>query len=130
LKETSRQARVEVEIPNAARVLKPGMFVRAQLEFARHDEATVVPVVAVVRRNGKQGVFLADTGEMKARFIPVTVGIVDGELAEVVKPALSGMVVTMGHHLLEDGSAIRLPEQEADGKKKPEPAKKRTGKKQ
>ena len=109
LKETSRQARVEVEVPNAAQVLKPGMFVRTQFEFARHDEATVVPVAAVVRRNGKQGVFLADTGEMKARFIPVTLGIVNGELAEVVKPSLSGVVVTMGHHLLEDGSAIRLP---------------------
>ncbi|MCK5553167.1 MAG: efflux RND transporter periplasmic adaptor subunit, partial [Deltaproteobacteria bacterium] len=46
LKETSRQARVEVEIPNRERLLKPGMFIRAQIQFARHDDATVVPVTA------------------------------------------------------------------------------------
>ena len=37
--------------------------------------------------------------------------IVDGKLAEIVEPAkLDGPVVTMGHHLLEDGGAVRLPE--------------------
>lgn len=123
LKVTSRQARVEIELPNPGQMLKPGMFIRAQLEFARHDGATVVPAAAVVRRNGKQGVFLADTGEMKAGFVPVTLGIVSGELAEVIKPPLSGLVVTMGHHLLEDGSAIRVPDQEPGRSETPQAAK-------
>ena len=29
LKETSRQARVEIEVPNRDRLLKPGMFIRS-----------------------------------------------------------------------------------------------------
>ena len=33
----------------------------------------------------------------------------NGSEAEVIQPQLSGMVVTLGHHLLEDGSAITLP---------------------
>jgi len=38
------------------------------------------------------------------------VGIVQGERAEIVEPAqLSGYVVTLGHHLLEDGTPIILP---------------------
>ena len=109
LKETSRQARVEIEVPNPGGILKPGMFVRVRIEFDRHSDVTVVPTSALVNRNGQRGVFLADPEEMKARFVPVELGIVNGELAEVIHPPLSGWVVTLGHDLLEDGSAIILP---------------------
>ena len=109
LKETSRQARVEIEVPNPQRLLKPGMFIRAELEFAKHDGATVVPTAALAQRGGKQGVFVADTEKRKAAFVPVTLGITHNGLAEVLDPALSGAVVTLGQHLLEDGSPILLP---------------------
>lgn len=109
LRETSRQARVEIEVANPQRLLKPGMFIRAQIEFAKHDGATVVPVAALARRGGQQGVFLADTQKRKALFVPVTLGITHNGLAEVLNPPLSGEVVTLGQHLLEDGSAIMLP---------------------
>jgi RND family efflux transporter MFP subunit len=110
LKETSREARVEVEIPNPEGLLKPGMFVRAQIEFDRHDNATVVPTNALARREDRQGVFLADLTEKKARFVPVTVGIRSGDEAEITAPPLAGMVVTLGQHLLTDGSAIVVGE--------------------
>jgi hypothetical protein len=90
------------------------MFIRAHIEFARHDDATVVPRTALAKRNGRQGVFLADVQNMKAHFIPVTLGIVNGESAEVVKPSLSGSVVTLGQHLLEDGSPITVPEAKSE----------------
>jgi len=109
LRETSRQARVEIEVANPQRLLKPGMFIRARIEFAKHDDATVVPVAALARRGGQQGVFVADTQKRKALFVPVTLGIAHNGLAEVLKPPLSGEVVTLGQHLLEDGSAIILP---------------------
>ena len=123
LKETSRQARVEIEVPNRDRLLKPGMFIRAHIEFARHDNTTVVPVAALTKRNNQQGVFLVDTQNMKAHFIPVTLGIVNGKSAEVVKPTLSGSIVTLGHHLLEDGSAITLPDtkQMSSSPRRPKP---------
>lgn len=114
LKETSRQARVEVEVLNSQGLLKPGMFIRAEIEFAQHPDATAVPVAALVKRGGQQGVFLADTKEMKARFVPVKSGVVDGGLSEVISPPLSGMVVTLGQHLLENGSAITLPPKESE----------------
>ncbi|MGA1870692.1 MAG: efflux RND transporter periplasmic adaptor subunit [bacterium] len=110
LKETSRQARVEIEIPNTDWLLKPGMFARVQIEFARHENATVVPIASLARRNDQQGIFIVDTETMSARFVPVTLGIVNGELAEVVNPPLSGLVITLGQHLLEDGAAIILPD--------------------
>ncbi len=130
LRETSRQARVEIEIANPDHLLKPGMFVRAQVEFDKHDDATLVPISAVVKRGGREGVFLvqnAATGDQKSeqagrgtvasasmrrvRFVPVTTGIAVGEIVEVVEPQIMGDVVTLGNHLLEDGSRILLPTQ-------------------
>ncbi|MFC1534040.1 efflux RND transporter periplasmic adaptor subunit, partial [Thermodesulfobacteriota bacterium] len=116
LKETSRQARVEIEVPNLKNLLKPGMFIRIQIEFAKHGDATVVPLTALIKREGRQGIFLADPQESKTRFVPVTLGIVDSELAEVVKPPLAGLVVTLGQHLLRDGSAVVLPGAGPDSK--------------
>ena len=109
LKETSRQARVEMEISNPDNLLKPGMFIRVQIEFAAYPEATVIPVNALVKRNGQQGVFVADLQELKARFLPVKTGMVNTEWVQILEPELSGSVITLGHHLLEEGSDIMLP---------------------
>ena len=109
LVESSRQARVDIEVENADRLLVPGMFARARIEFAAHDDATIVPTSAIVNRDGKRGVFAADRENGKARFVPVSAGITDGDYTEIIDPALSGEVVTLGQHLLEDGAAILLP---------------------
>lgn len=126
LKETSRQARVEVEIQNPDALLKPGMFINAQIEFARREETTVVPYSALVNRASQQGVFVADVENRIAHFTPVRVGIIEGEKAEILEPnPFSGFVVTLGHHLLEDGAGIILPQSEPDSKKaKPDPSRK------
>ena len=108
LKESSRQGRVEIEVPNAGQLLKPGMFVRARLEFARRENAQLVPLAALARREGEQGVFVADLAERKAHFVPAVPGIVEGETVEIVEPALAGPVVTLGNHLLEEGASIVL----------------------
>ncbi len=109
LKEKSREARVEIEIPNKQKRLKPGMFVRVEIEFQQHDNATVLPATAIVKREGSAGVFMADLQQKRASFVPVTVGIVNGKTAEILDPPLKGSVVTLGHHLLEDGASIILP---------------------
>jgi RND family efflux transporter MFP subunit len=109
LMEKAREARVEIEIPNEQMLLKPGMFVRVQIEFELRQNATVIPLAAVVKRNGNQGVFMADLQEKKARFVPVTLGIVNETQAEILEPKLTGAVITLGQHLLEDGANIILP---------------------
>ena len=112
LQETSREARIEIEFPNPEEVFKPGMFINAQIEYTMHADSTVVPVNAVVKRDNQQGVFLADIENKKAQFVPVKIGIANGELAEIIEPrAFSGFVVTMGQHLLVHGSPIILPEE-------------------
>jgi RND family efflux transporter MFP subunit len=111
LKETSREARIEIELANPQGLFKPGMFVNIRIEFATHEDATVVPVSSVVKRGDQQGIFLADKENNTVQFIPVTVGISTNELTEITEPpTIEGQVVTLGQHLLADGSPIILSE--------------------
>ena len=115
LKEKSREARIEIEIPNPQKILKPGMFVRAQIQFEKHENATVVPTAAVVKRNNSQGVFMVGSEGKTARFVPVSPGIVDSKITEIRAPIITGSVVVLGQHLLEDGASIIIPDSQATG---------------
>jgi len=112
LKETSREARIEIGVPNPDQSLRPGMYVRIQVEFEKHPDAMVVPMPALIKRQSRDGVFIVDTEKRIARFIPVTVGIANDHWVEVVEPPLTGLVVTLGQHLLSDGSPVILPDSE------------------
>lgn len=123
LKETSREARLEIEIPNTEEVLKPGMFVNAQIEFLSRSDTTIVPIGSVVRRDNQQGIFLADVESAKAQFVPVKIGITSSEMVEILDPpTLDGFVVTLGQHLLVHGSPLILPETGLEGQGKKLPA--------
>jgi RND family efflux transporter MFP subunit len=112
--ETSRQARVEVEIDNTSRELKPGMFVRLDVKLEERQNARLVPMNALARREGIQGLFLVDRETGTANFVPVKVGIIEGAVAEILEPAnMAGEVVTLGQNLLSNGSAITIPEPRA-----------------
>jgi len=74
LKEEARQAEVRVKVPNPGGLLKPGMFVRVNIEYARKDGAPSIPATALSRRNGEQGVFLVDGDGKHVRFVPVLRG--------------------------------------------------------
>ena len=51
--------------------------------------------------------------------MPVTVGIVNGETVEVVEPEVAGTVVTLGNHLLENGSRVTLPQPRTPEEERP-----------
>jgi RND family efflux transporter MFP subunit len=122
VKETSREARVEVQVLNGERLLRPGMFCRARLELAR-EHGTVVPRAALAMRDNRQGVFLADLAARTAKFVPVTVGVEEGLVVQVMEPALAGYVVTLGQHLLVDGTSITVPSMEEAATTRPAQAK-------
>lgn len=112
--ESSRQARIEIEIPNPKAVLKPGMFVQARIEFARKDNAIVIPLKALTRSNEQTGVFLVDESEQKVRFVSISTGIINEHWVEVLNPVLLGKVATLGMDKLQDGSNIILPGSESN----------------
>jgi RND family efflux transporter MFP subunit len=112
LQESSRVAQMEVQVTNDSLLLKPGMFCNVTVALAEKDSAQVVPTQAIVTRNGESGVFLVQAGEGIAHYVPVEVGISATDRTEVIAPRLDGLVVTLGQHLLQDGSSVILPEQE------------------
>jgi RND family efflux transporter MFP subunit len=107
-REESRQARVEVRVANPDRRLKPGMFVRVEVQLDQADDATTVPVAGLVERDGRTGVFLVEASGEAVRFVPVEVGIVEAGRAQILSPALAGEVVTLGQHLIDDGAAVSI----------------------
>ncbi len=128
LSDISRQARIELELPNPDLVLKPGMFIRAGIIYDRHEGVTYAPAEALVRRNDVEGVFVVDREKNIASFVPVQTGFRETEKFEIASPTISGDVVVLGHHLLEDGSQIRLTSKEdfkkpVNGKNSDRPAK-------
>ncbi|MDX1607401.1 MAG: hypothetical protein R3202_14510, partial [Candidatus Competibacterales bacterium] len=75
------------------------------------ESTTLVPAEALVRRDGRRGVYTIEAGDPPtARFVPVTPGISGDRRVQILEPVLSGQVVTLGQQLLEDGSPVTVPE--------------------
>ena len=107
-RETSRQARVELTLANPEGRLKPGMFIRAVIELDRVNDAVAVPEAALTKRGDVEGVFLVDASGGLVTWAPVETGIRSRGWVQVTKPSLSGRVVTMGQHLIDHGSPVRV----------------------
>lgn len=108
--ESSRQARVELTVPNPDNLLRPGNFARVRIVLRETDAQCVIPAGAVARRDGRDVVFVVDDGADTVRMVTVTLGVAEGDLVEVVEPTVTGRVVTLGQQLLEDGMKVRVVE--------------------
>jgi len=106
--ESSRQARVEIRVPNPDGLLKPGMFIRSRIQVDADDHATIIPLDAVVSRDQGRGVYRVSDDGGRAEFVKLELGIEDGNRVQVLSPDLSGRVVTLGQQTLSDGVPIRV----------------------
>lgn len=105
--EASRQARVEIEVPNQGGRLKAGMYVRATVVLDAAEDATIVPAAAIARREGREGVFVLPPGASGVKWVLVRPGIVsDGRMQLLAEAPLEGDVVVLGQQLLDDGGAV------------------------
>lgn len=86
--------------------LQPGMFGRLRIDYDSRKNALVVPRVALLDDEGEPAVF-AVRGSKVAR-VPVKLGYIDGEWAEVLTGLKSGdIVVTAGKTALRDGTLVQ-----------------------
>lgn len=111
LQEDSRQARVELRVPNPGRRLSPGFFVNVEIDLQVIDSARVVPLDAVTRQNGERGVYQVVAGEddqPEVRWQAVTEGVRTRQYVQILEPDLEGRVVTLGQHRLSDGAAVHV----------------------
>lgn len=114
---SSRQARVELDVPNAGQRLRPGMFVRAETVLKAVDDAQIVPELAVVRRDDRPAVFVFEPTTQTARLVPVQLGLTQAGRVQVESEELppAGWVITMGQRFVDDGSAVRRVEPPPSG---------------
>ena len=108
----TRQAKVQLTVDNEDHRLKPGMFVRATVVLDRVESALVVPQRALTTREDRTGVFVVREDGRSVAWRQVKTGIRDGERVQVEGEGLSGLVVTLGQQLLDDGSPIAIPGEE------------------
>jgi RND family efflux transporter MFP subunit len=93
---STRTMRTEVDVPNPAGVLIPGMYAEISLALAKSPGALSVPITSVVddSRSGKKHVWVVDsssrlaprqvkTGMETPEFIEVTEGLKEGETVVV-----------------------------------------------
>ncbi|MEQ8850182.1 MAG: efflux RND transporter periplasmic adaptor subunit [Phycisphaerales bacterium] len=104
----SRQARVEVSVPNPDASLKPGMFARVETTLARVDDAITVPEAALAQRDGRPVLFVVSDDGSSVLMVAVEPGIRDSGRVQILAPSVSGRVVTLGQQLLGDGSSITI----------------------
>jgi membrane fusion protein, multidrug efflux system len=92
----TRTAPMEIEIPNANFRLKPGMYAKVTLEVESKENVLLIPKVALVDSEGQRGIYQA-SGESRAAFKPVKIGIEDAERVEILDGLTEGeMVVSTG----------------------------------
>ena len=88
----TRTAPMEIEIPNSAYRLKPGMYAKVTLEVESKENVLLVPKVSLVDSEGQRGVFQAND-ESRAQFKPVKIGIEDAERVEILDGLTEGETV-------------------------------------
>lgn len=88
-------------------VLKPGMFGRIRVDYDQRADALVVPRAALLDDESDPAVYVVR--EKKAVRVPVKLGYLDGEWAEVRAGVREGEpVVTAGKAALRDGTLVQV----------------------
>lgn len=105
----SRTIDVEISVANGQHLLKPGMYIQAELVLQQRT-AMIIPLAAVTEREGRQVVFIARDTLAVAQVI--FTGSAMRDSVEIVQGLrLSDKVIVTGTHLLNDKDKIRLASQ-------------------
>ena len=104
----TRTLRVKALLPNGDGILRPGLFVHADLGVAVRQGVTFVPEEAVLQRSDGAVIFTLDRESHVQRRIVKTGAFHEGSV-EIVEGAAAGeIVVTRGQTGLVDGSLVRV----------------------
>src|SRR5947207_10666926 len=82
LDEATKTMLAEIELPNPALELRPGMYAVVKIGIERKEDALLVPVEALVTERAGASVFMVV--DNKAKKIPVKTGFNDGANVEIV----------------------------------------------
>lgn len=109
LDSSTKNMAVEVEIPNADFLLRPGMYASCELILENRDDVQLIPAEALVSEKNKAWVFVARDG--KAARVPIRTGFDDGVSVEVLEGIASGdQVILAGKQAIQDGQPVDIGE--------------------
>jgi membrane fusion protein (multidrug efflux system) len=99
--------RARVEVADATRHLKPGMFARVNIAYERRENALQVPRTAIIDSDGEQSVYVV-VGD-KAEQRRITTGLANNGWIEVLQ-GLKGdeRVVVVGQAGLKSGTPVKV----------------------
>ena len=95
-----------VVFTNGSGQIRPGMFAKGSVVLSRIQGATIVPDSAVLTKDGKRYVVVAEGS--KAKRIFVTVGLRLGDKVQITGLPSTAQLITKGQEGLVDGSAIKV----------------------
>lgn len=99
--------KVTLRVPNTDNQLKAGMFAQVNLNYATHQNATLLPRRALLNIDDKTSVFVVKEGVASKQ--EVLTGFSEGDKVEILQ-GLSGdeQVVITGHHNLKDQATVEV----------------------
>jgi membrane fusion protein (multidrug efflux system) len=106
----SRTQEVRLRIANQNHTLKPGMFGDVRILIRQKLDTVIVPLQAVIDRDGKNVVFVVNEG--KAQEIEPVLGIREGERISIEKGITEGdMVIVIGQQNVNTGDKVNITEE-------------------
>jgi Cu(I)/Ag(I) efflux system membrane fusion protein len=100
---TARTGRVRLELPNADRRLKPGMYADAEFLLPAGENSLIVPRSAVLTTGERSVVFVAEHEMLMPR--EVITGLVTGDQVEILSGLAAGEVVVSSATFLIDAES-------------------------
>jgi membrane fusion protein (multidrug efflux system) len=99
--------KITVNVTGRASDLRPGAFVRVNITTDTHEQAVLVPKVALLKENGEDYVYIAADAVAVKR--PVRLGYTSGGMVEITDGIIPGeQVVVAGHTALKEKSLLEV----------------------
>jgi len=101
LDQSNRSLRIEIDVPNTDRLLRPGMYASVTVSLDQRTDVVVLPLTAIVRKEEATGCCVVKDNKIELR--PIVLGLRSGPEVEVVSGLQPGEVVVMarGEGLVE-----------------------------
>lgn len=114
LDETTRTFRVQVDLDNRRLLLRPGMFVKAEIVTERREGVIVIPRELVLTRQNRDVVFIEVDGRAEMR--EVEIGLEDEGRAEVLDGLAEGdRLITSNYETLRSRTPVRVTGRDTPG---------------
>ena len=109
-----RAVQLRATVPNADRVLRPGLFARITLELDQRPDAVLVPEAAIVLQEAGPMLYRVEDG--KAVATKITTGVRRDGMVEITEGVAPGVtVIVNGHVRLRDQLKVEIVQPQQQG---------------